>query len=159
MTWATWETGKSVRPRSWSGVSMTTSWLPNPGNRHSPNTVPSPLASPQCTSADTAGYLFSMTLTFQSAASSSLPSLSAYRSWPVSFSLPGQKLQGPGLWESPSSLLKSEGRLPLLSEMITHLWTNGSRLSSAMAEHSDITKINYVWILSRVACKLQYRDV
>jgi hypothetical protein len=33
--------------------------------------------------------------------------------------------------------LKSEGRLPLLSEMITHLWSSGSLLNSAMAEETE----------------------
>lgn len=133
-----WGTAKSARPRSWLGVSMTTSWLPNPGNRHSPSTgSSSPFGSPQCASAETAGNMLTTTLNCQSPAPSSLPSLTAYTSRPVSLSKPGQNAQGPGLWGSPSTVLKSEGRLPLLSEMITHLWNSGSLLNSAMAEEME----------------------
>lgn len=130
-----WETGRSTKGVSWLGVSMTTSWEPKAGRRHSPNTVPSPTAEPQGKSWDTAGNLLTMTRTRQSEAFGSPPSLTAKVSGPVPSSNPGQNAQGPCLTSSSlllGVLLKSDGLLPLLSEMITHLCTSGSLLSSAI---------------------------
>lgn len=135
-TSATWGTGSSGMVNWWSGVSITTSWLPKPGSWHRLKTVPSPEACNfnPFVSMDTAGYLLTITLTLQSGASASSLSRRANVSCPFSISKPWQKLQGPGL---PSrkllNFLNSEGRFPLLSEMITHLCSSRSLLSSAIA--------------------------